>query len=169
MSCDNTIVEVPLGERGYSIHIATGNLAQAGRFVSERVSTSHFVLVTDDNVVERHGRAVAENLAEHGNVDILSIEPGESAKSVATADVLWQKMLEIGADRRSVVVAVGGGVVGDLAGFIAATFARGLAFIQIPTTLLRAGRQLRWRQGRRQSARREEHGGRLLAAPRCID
>jgi 3-dehydroquinate synthase len=79
---------------------------------------------------------VAESLAEHGDVDILSIEPGETAKSVATAEVLWQKMLEVGADRGSVVVAVGGGVVGDLAGFVAATFARGLALVQIPTTLL---------------------------------
>ena len=79
---------------------------------------------------------MAESLAEHADVDILSVEPGETSKSIATADVLWQKLLEFGADRRTVVVAVGGGVVGDLAGFIAATFARGLAFVQIPTTLL---------------------------------
>jgi 3-dehydroquinate synthase len=131
-----TIVEVVLAERGYTIEIGTGNLDEIGRFVDQRGAPSHFVLVTDENVVDPHGRAVAESLAEHADVDILAIEPGETAKSVATADVLWQKMLELGADRRTVVVAVGGGVVGDLAGFIAATFARGLPFIQVPTTLL---------------------------------
>jgi 3-dehydroquinate synthase len=131
-----TIVEVALAERGYTIEIGTGNLVEAGRFLDDRGGASHIALVTDDNVVERHARRVAESLAHHADVDILSIEPGETAKCVETADVLWQKLLEIGADRRTVVVAVGGGVVGDLAGFIAATFARGLAFLQMPTTLL---------------------------------
>jgi len=131
-----TVVEVPLAERAYTIEIGTDNLAEAGRFVDDRLAPSHVVLVTDENVVEPHGQAVANSLAEHADVDILAVEPGESTKSIATADVLWQKMLDIGADRRTVVVAVGGGVVGDLAGFVAATFARGLPFVQIPTTLL---------------------------------
>jgi 3-dehydroquinate synthase len=131
-----TIVEVALSERGYAIEIGTGNLKLAGRFFDERLDASHIALVTDENVVERHARPVAESLAEHADVDILSIEPGETAKCLATAEVLWQKLLDIGADRRTAVVAVGGGVVGDLAGFVAATFARGLAFVQIPTTLL---------------------------------
>jgi 3-dehydroquinate synthase len=132
----NEIVEVALAERGYRIEIGTGTLAEAGRFVDERLNTSHIALITDENVAERHARPVAESLAANADVDILAIEPGEMAKSVATAEVLWQKMLQVGADRRSAVVAVGGGVVGDLAGFVAATFARGLAFMQIPTTLL---------------------------------
>ncbi len=136
MSQPATIVEVVLAERGYTIEIGTGNLAEADRFVDQRGGATHVALITDDNVVDRHARPVAESLAQHADVDILAIEPGETAKCVDTADVLWQKLLEIGADRRTVVVAVGGGVVGDLAGFIAATFARGLPFIQIPTTLL---------------------------------
>ena len=136
MSPQATIVEVALAERGYTIEIGTGNLAEAGRFVDERLAPSHFALITDDNVSERHARPVAESLAENADVDILSVEAGETAKSIATAEVLWQKLLEIGADRSTVVVAVGGGVVGDLAGFVGATFARGLAFVQIPTTLL---------------------------------
>ncbi len=131
-----TVVEVPLAERKYTIEIGTGNLPEAGRFVDERLSPAHVVLVTDENVVEPHGQAVANSLAEHADVDILAVEPGESTKSIATADVLWQKLLDVGADRRTAVVAVGGGVVGDLAGFVAATFARGLPFVQIPTTLL---------------------------------
>ena len=67
---------------------------------------------------------------------MLVVEPGEQTKSIESAAVLWDKLLELGADRKTVVVAVGGGVVGDLAGFVAATFARGLPFVQVPTTLL---------------------------------
>ena len=61
---------------------------------------------------------------------------GETSKSIAVAQTLWQKLLELGADRKTIVVAVGGGVIGDLAGFVAATYARGLPFVQVPTTLL---------------------------------
>ena len=66
----------------------------------------------------------------------MSVEAGEQSKSPEVAAELWEQMLDQGADRKSVVVALGGGVVGDLAGFVAATFARGLRFVQVPTTLL---------------------------------
>jgi 3-dehydroquinate synthase len=69
-------------------------------------------------------------------IDILVVDPGETSKSTEVADDLWKALLAEGADRQSVIVAVGGGVVGDLAGFVAATFARGLDFFQAPTTLL---------------------------------
>ena len=81
--------------------------------------------------------AVAESLSRASvGVSIVALEPGEKSKSVEVAARLWEGMLELGADRTTVVVAVGGGVIGDLAGFIAATFARGLRFLQVPTTLL---------------------------------
>ena len=67
---------------------------------------------------------------------MVSFEPGEESKSVDVAAGLWEGLLELGADRKTVVAAVGGGVVGDLAGFIAATYARGLRFLQVPTSLL---------------------------------
>jgi 3-dehydroquinate synthase len=70
------------------------------------------------------------------NVDLIAVAPGEKSKSIEAATDLWQEILHLGADRKSIVVAVGGGVVGDLAGFVAATFARGLRFFQVPTTLL---------------------------------
>jgi len=129
-------LHVPLAERSYDIEIGTGNLADLGSFVAARLDVSHVVLVTDENVESPHGRVAAESLAEEAEVDILVVPPGEASKSVDMANTLWNGLLEIGADRKTVVVAVGGGVIGDLAGFAAATYARGLALIQVPTTLL---------------------------------
>jgi 3-dehydroquinate synthase len=95
------------------------------------------VLITDGNLETTHARAAAESFNNFGiDVDLLVVEPGETSKSVDMADALWNQMLAVGTDRKSVVVAVGGGVIGDLAGFVAATFARGLALVQVPTTLL---------------------------------
>lgn len=130
-------VRVSLGERSYDIQIGAGNLDAAGRFLAERGEVSHAVVITDRNVEKPHALAVAESLAEAGvAVDVVVVEPGEPTKSVAVATALWEKMLQLGADRKSVVVAAGGGVVGDLAGFIAATYARGVRFFQVPTSLL---------------------------------
>ncbi|MGW8257538.1 MAG: 3-dehydroquinate synthase, partial [Thermoguttaceae bacterium] len=81
--------------------------------------------------------SASESLAGEGiAVDIISVAPGETSKSVDMAAGLWQGLLELAADRKSIVVAVGGGVVGDLAGFVAATFARGLRFFQVPTSIV---------------------------------
>lgn len=130
-------VHVPLGPRSYSIEIGTGNLAASGRFLASCRKASHAVIITDAHVETPHAHAVAASLSAAGMaVDVLVIEAGEASKSVEAADHLWQKLVELGADRKTVIVAVGGGVIGDLAGFVAATFARGLAFFQIPTTLL---------------------------------
>jgi 3-dehydroquinate synthase len=95
------------------------------------------VVITDENVEAPYATAVAESLADSGMaVDLVVVAPGEASKSVEVADQLWRQLLELGTDRKSVVIAVGGGVVGDLAGFVAATFARGLRLVQVPTTLL---------------------------------
>ncbi len=130
-------VRVNLAERGYDIEIGAGNLAGVGRFLNDRGKISQAVIFTDTNVEEPHAVAVAEGLTQESiEVSIVALEPGEKSKSVDVAARLWEGMLELGADRKTVVVAVGGGVIGDLAGFIAATFARGLRFLQVPTTLL---------------------------------
>ena len=130
-------VRVQLAERCYDIQIGAGTLAEAGRFLSKRAKVTHVVLITDEHVQKPHAMQVAESLGEQDiEVDVVSIEPGEESKSLDVAASLWQGLLELGADRKSVVVAVGGGVVGDLAGFIAATYARGLRFLQVPTSLL---------------------------------
>jgi len=130
-------VHVDLADRGYEIEIGSGNLDHVGRLLTARGRVSHAVIITDDNVQEPHAIAVAESLADASiRIDLVSVPPGESTKAVETAAGLWNGLVDLGADRRSVVVAVGGGVVGDLAGFIAATFARGVRFFQVPTTLL---------------------------------
>ena len=98
---------------------------------------THAVVITDDNVETPHAICVAESLSDADvAVDLIVVDAGETSKSVQTAERLWQQLLDANADRKSVVVAVGGGVIGDLAGFVAATYARGLAFVQVPTTLL---------------------------------
>jgi len=130
-------VHVSLAERSYSIEIGAGLLAEAGRFLVARRRTTHAVVITDSHVQEPHAVEAASNLAESGaTVDLIVIEPGELSKCAETAHEIWEKLLDLGADRKSAIVAVGGGVVGDLAGFVAATYARGLAFVQVPTTLL---------------------------------
>ncbi len=130
-------VRVELAERSYDIRIGEDNLSEAGTFLLGQGRVTHTVILTDSHVDTPHARAVAESLAaQEVNVDMIVIEPGEPTKSVEAAASLWDAILEMGADRRSVMVAVGGGVVGDLAGFVAATFARGLRFFQVPTSLL---------------------------------
>jgi 3-dehydroquinate synthase len=130
-------VRVELGERSYDIEIASGNLVDTGRFVAQRGDVSHAVVITDENVEKPHGLLVAQSVAETSTaVDLVVIEPGELSKCVTTATELWERMLALGADRKTVIIAVGGGVIGDLAGFVAATYARGIPFFQVPTSLL---------------------------------
>jgi 3-dehydroquinate synthase len=130
-------VHVNLGPRSYDIEIGSGNLASAAKFCDAEADDAHAVVITDSNVDELYSEAVTEPLAELGcEVDILVVDAGEQSKAPDVAAELWEQMLDEGADRKSVVVALGGGVVGDLAGFVAATFGRGLRFVQIPTTLL---------------------------------
>jgi 3-dehydroquinate synthase len=132
-----TTVPVNLSERSYAIEIGTDNLSELGAHVRRWVKATHAVIITDEHVEQPHALAAASSLSIGGcAVDLLVIEPGESSKNIDSASFLWDKLLEIGADRKSLIVAVGGGVIGDLAGFVAASFARGLAFVQVPTTLL---------------------------------
>jgi 3-dehydroquinate synthase len=134
---EKSTIRVTLAERSYDIEIGNGNLAAAGQFLADRVKATHVLLITDENVYQPHATRVAESLGKKNiEVDIIRIEPGEESKSLDVAAALWQGLLDLGADRKSVVVAVGGGVVGDLAGFVAATYARGLRFLQVPTSLL---------------------------------
>jgi len=132
-----TALVVQLGARSYSIEIGTGTLSALGQHAADWCALSHAVVITDANVESPHAQSAVESLAAAGaQVDVLVVEAGEATKCVESAAQLWEKLLELGADRKTVVVAVGGGVIGDLAGFVAASYARGLPFVQVPTTLL---------------------------------
>jgi 3-dehydroquinate synthase len=130
-------VHVQLGPRSYPIEIGAGTLPGLAAWSEELLPLSHAVIITDSNVDGPHARGVAEGFHDADiDVDLLTVDAGEESKSVEMAAQLWDELLDAGADRKSVVFAIGGGVIGDLAGFVAATFARGLAFVQVPTTLL---------------------------------
>ena len=137
MSSSATIVRVNLAKRSYDIAIGRGLLAACGSFVKERLPSRHAIIITDENVRVPHADAVASAFTAAGiRCDLVIVPAGEPSKSLAEAERLWNRLVELRADRQSAIVAVGGGVVGDLAGFVAATFARGLAFVQIPTTIV---------------------------------
>jgi 3-dehydroquinate synthase len=142
---DRCTVSVALGERSYEIEIGTGCLDtwgaalgswMAGRFGSASVP-GKALIVTDRHVARPHAELVAGSLTNAGwQTARVELEPGEQTKSLATAERIFDALVELKADRRTVVVAVGGGVVGDTAGFSAATYARGIPFVPVPTTLL---------------------------------
>ena len=136
MAATDTI-RVNLVGRRYDIEIGSGNIANVGRFLTERAETAHVVLITDENIHRPHAMRAAESLGKRDvEVDVVIVPPGEESKSPETLFGLWQGLLDLMADRQTVVAAIGGGVVGDLAGLAAATFMRGLRFLQVPTTLL---------------------------------
>jgi 3-dehydroquinate synthase len=130
-------VHVGLSDRSYDIQIGTGVLSGIGERISKLVKLTHAVVITDANVGPLYESEVVQSLQAVGSrVSTLEVAAGEQSKSVEVAQQLWSQMLEVGADRKSIVVALGGGVVGDLAGFIAASFGRGISLLQVPTTLL---------------------------------
>lgn len=129
-------VRVNLGPRSYDIAITTGDAAGLGPFARQRNAGTLAVVVTDENA-QPHARAAADALTNAGyQTHVACLPPGEETKSLAAAALLYDRLAEWHADRRTLVVAVGGGVVGDLAGFAAATFNRGLPLLMVPTTLL---------------------------------
>jgi 3-dehydroquinate synthase len=136
MTADPTAVRVALGERSYDIAITSGTLQALGPFARSRCSGSQAVVVSDENVAP-HADAVAASLSAAGFRTTVKVVPaGEASKSLAVASKLYDTLAEVQADRKALVVPVGGGVVGDLAGFAAATWNRGLPMLMVPTTLL---------------------------------
>ena len=119
-------VRVNLRERTYEIRIGAGVIALTGQFLKEYGQVQRAVIITDEHVERFHAEPVARSLKAAGaQVDAIVLPSGEQTKCIAQADRLWNRLLELGADRQTFVVAVGGGVVGDLAGFVAASRYRG--------------------------------------------
>ena len=129
--------QVSLANRSYPIHIGGGLSSAFPKWLSERCPKSrHAVVISDVNVSVFAERYCGELFQAEYRLSKLTIPSGEGSKSLTEAARLWEAMLDEHTDRGSVVVAIGGGVVGDLAGFVAASFTRGLPLVQIPTTLL---------------------------------
>ncbi|WP_145258580.1 3-dehydroquinate synthase [Planctomycetes bacterium Pan216] len=132
-----TVVPVDLAERSYEIHIGRDRLDGLGNLVKQRIRGQRILLVSDTNVAPLHGGRAIKSLREAGLEAHLAVIPaGEGSKTLQHYSQLLDTLVAIKADRHSAVVALGGGVVGDLAGFVAASYARGIDFVQVPTTLL---------------------------------
>jgi 3-dehydroquinate synthase len=130
------VVRVELGARSYDIVVASGDLAGVGLFARQRCRGTTALIVTDKHVAG-HARHVRESLTQAGfHCGIATRPAGEAQKSIPVAQELYDALLDLPADRRTLIIAVGGGVMGDLAGFVAATYARGLDLLMVPTTLL---------------------------------
>jgi 3-dehydroquinate synthase len=130
-------VAVELGARAYQIHIGDGLLEEAGAFVAPLLKRPFTAIVTDENVARFHLKTLQDSLDESGVKSISIILPaGEKTKSFAALGNLCEKLLGAGVERRDKIIALGGGVIGDLTGFAAAILTRGVDFVQIPTTLL---------------------------------
>jgi len=130
-------VTVDLGTRSYVVEVGHGLLEKTGPVVAERSSSSKVAVVTDSNVGPLYAERVMTSLQGAGKSPVLITVPaGEASKSMAQAESILDQMAAAGLDRKSMLVALGGGVIGDLAGFVAAIYQRGIPFVQIPTTVL---------------------------------
>lgn len=131
-------VHVDLADRSYQVLVEPGLLAQAGDALrKEGISGLRAAIISDETVARFHGGALTESLAAAGFRPTLHTVPaGEASKSMGQAEALCREMIRAGHDRKSLVVALGGGVVGDLAGFVASIFYRGIPFVQVPTTIV---------------------------------
>lgn len=130
-------IKIKTGREHYPVYIQKGVLAAAGAMVRSQFTPRPVLVVTDKIVAGHYGEPFRQSLLQEGFYPFYAVlESGEKAKTLPSASKLYDAALEAGLDREGIILALGGGVVGDLAGFVAATYMRGLPFIQIPTTLL---------------------------------
>jgi 3-dehydroquinate synthase len=131
------VVRVALGDRSYDVLIGPGLLGCAPDLIKARLGSARCAIVTDDNVAARHLAALEAGLeAAHRYLGTQTLAPGEATKSFPALADLCERFLKIGLERGDLVIALGGGVIGDLAGFAASIVRRGVRLVQMPTTLL---------------------------------
>ncbi|ANT48573.1 3-dehydroquinate synthase [Mesorhizobium amorphae] len=134
---ETVTVEVGLGERAYDILIGSGLLLRAGAEISRRLPGTRAAVVTDDNVAAAHLETLKAGLEQDGiQPAVITLPAGEKTKSFAYLEEVVDGVLAAKLERGDVVIALGGGVIGDLAGFAAGIVRRGMNFVQIPTSLL---------------------------------
>lgn len=130
-------VEILAGAHRYNLLIGAGLLEDIGSLVRQKFNEKRCAILADQNVVSLFGEVVLESLRKSGfNAELLAIPPGEETKSMAQAAALCEKVSALGLDRTSFLLSLGGGVIGDLAGFVASIYLRGIPYVSVPTTLL---------------------------------
>lgn len=137
MSTDERVVRVDLGARGYDVVIGAGLLGEAGARIAPFAPGKRCAIVVDETVAALHLETLQAGL-RHAGIEshAIVLPPGEGQKSFLGLELLTERLLGMGLERRDLVVAFGGGVIGDLAGLTAGLLKRGIDFVQIPTTLL---------------------------------
>ncbi|PMR76143.1 3-dehydroquinate synthase [Billgrantia endophytica] len=128
-------LQVSLGERSYPIHIGPGLLGDS-RWIAPHLAGRQVLVVTNETVAPLYLARLREGLPEGLEVRELVLPDGEATKTLEHVSRIWDALLEAGFNRRCTLIALGGGVIGDMVGFAAACYQRGVAFIQVPTTLL---------------------------------
>lgn len=130
-------ISAPGARIRYAVRVQPGLIARAGRALRQVRHGGRLLVVTDRTVARLYGPRFLASVRRAGfDVDVIALPPGERSKSLATVRRICERWARLGADRRSVVAALGGGVVSDVAGFAAASYARGLDWVVFPTTLL---------------------------------
>lgn len=130
-------VHVPLGDRAYDVIIGEGLVAEAGALISPFLARQKVAIITDETVAQAHLAGLETSLSAEGiSHSALRLPPGEATKSWGPLAQCVEWLLEQKIERRDVVIALGGGVIGDLVGFAAAILRRGVRFVQVPTSLL---------------------------------
>jgi 3-dehydroquinate synthase len=128
---------VRAGEKTYEVIVGHQLLGRAGALIGEKLKGRTCAVISDDNVAERFADTVLNSLRSAGcKATLVTIGPGEESKTMNRAEAICERMIGAGLDRSSFVVALGGGMIGDLAGFVAAIYHRGIPCVQMPTTLL---------------------------------
>lgn len=131
------VLNMDLGENSYSIFIEKGIMDSVGERISEIYSGEKIVIITDTNVDKFYGEKVQKNIEKRGfHVFKIVVKAGEKSKCIKTLTDIYFKLSEFRLTRSDLIITLGGGVVGDLGGFAAATYLRGVPYIQIPTSLL---------------------------------
>ena len=131
------IVPLNLTDRGYQIYIQNGLLTKIGKLLHFWRSSPRMVVISSRGILDLYGEILQETLSEAGlSHETLEIPDGERYKTLSTLESIYKRLASLGVTRNTPVVALGGGVVGDVAGFAAASYLRGLPYIQIPTTLV---------------------------------
>ena len=130
-------LKVGLGERSYPILIESGLLPKIGKYLAEKKIANRFCIISDSNVAQLYGDTLTQSLSDNNiESELVTFKAGEHSKNLTTFSDLLRFLAQNKFDRKDGIIALGGGVAGDLAGYVAASYMRSIPYIQIPTTLL---------------------------------